>query len=325
MQRVFDGHPAVFRALREFLNRGHVVRILAGNHDVDLYWPQVQQMVREQIHGNTPCYAFVEDGYIFENGIYIEHGHQYSFDNSFEHWPRPILLGLDGVARLERPWGTYFMDMIYNEIEDIYPFVNKVYPHAQLAWAALRSFGNEANVSPWVIARLLAFFLTSGKRMLLEHMLGQGSHQSEGIDADQLVIEVGIDGSRRADVMRELGTVVQHARVSVGDGELPNMLGRNDTNGQRERARTLHEKDEASIVVFGHTHHPMSPAAPYGDERRWFNTGSWMPMIEIGDRVKPNWSELSKLTRSHDIRCLLIERRDVVDAVLHPLAYFSSS
>ena len=36
-----SGHPQVFTRLRGFMEAGHSITILAGNHDIDLLWPAV--------------------------------------------------------------------------------------------------------------------------------------------------------------------------------------------------------------------------------------------------------------------------------------------
>lgn len=44
---ILEGHAGIFTAMKEFQELGNVVTITAGNHDVDVYWPEVQKRIRE--------------------------------------------------------------------------------------------------------------------------------------------------------------------------------------------------------------------------------------------------------------------------------------
>lgn len=178
--RVCDGHPSVFAALDRFVARGGQVCLLPGNHDPDYHWPAVEAALRAKIGGHSPpAFVFVAGGAIHERGLYIEHGNQYAFDNRFDEWTRPILAAPDGL-RLERPWGTLFMDLVYNDAEAMYPFLNRIYPHEALAAIVARScIGGQ--VSLVLLARIVAFMLRRGKRFAWERLLGgEGETPSPG-------------------------------------------------------------------------------------------------------------------------------------------------
>lgn len=72
------------------------------------------------------------------------------------------------------------MDIVYNDLEELYPFVNKVHPHSRLAAIAIRSLlslrnriNKDARLSITALARLAAFLVTDGKYFMLGRLLGK--------------------------------------------------------------------------------------------------------------------------------------------------------
>lgn len=340
LERVIRGHPLVFDSLVGYLDRGGQVVIIPGNHDIDLHWPAVFELLRERLSGAAPPeLVFVGNGEVDERRVHIEHGNQYSFDNRFENWTDPFLTAPDGSRRIERPWGTLFMDLVYNGIEEAYPFVHQVHPARRMAWIALRSFGNSEHVSVKVLAQLIAFFILHGKRSALEHLLGEEEQVSEeGIE--QLLRRLGIarPPEQQEAIAREVISLVapQHNQSKhlensplpwlLGEGEGEDMdwlLGRNDKWGMRKRRQELFRSGEVDVVVFGHTHVPVdgnaSPWASADSPRREFNTGSWMPRIPLADGESPAWKDLKSRTKAHDIYYLALDLSDTPKGWLEPL------
>jgi UDP-2,3-diacylglucosamine pyrophosphatase LpxH len=91
LRRVAKRHPDVFEALGLMVARGHALTVIRGNHDVELYWEDVQNDFRALLlaaaersdeHGAIDPRAFCERiefnaWFYYSNGVYIEHGHQY--------------------------------------------------------------------------------------------------------------------------------------------------------------------------------------------------------------------------------------------------------
>jgi UDP-2,3-diacylglucosamine pyrophosphatase LpxH len=326
IDRVLRGHPRVFAALRRHLDEHHgQILLLAGNHDVDLHWPSTQAVLRDALGGAAaPDYCFVERGVIHERGLYVEHGNQYTHDNWFERWDHPIVDAPDG-PRLERPWGTFFMDLVYNDLETLYPFINKVYPHGRMAWIAMRSFRDDERVSVAALARLVAFFVTHGKRMAAEHLLlgdepaERPSTREQSIA--QLLARLG-DGAdpRRIDAIAEAALRLVEPDLPAAEAtvDVSGLLGRTDKDALARRAHTLLEDGAARVVVFGHTHAAIdgNREPPFGlaDPRRSFNTGSWTPSIPLTGRER--WSELAGLSWAHKLRYLVVDLGDTQAATL---------
>ena len=47
LERVMEAHAALIASLREFIERGHRVVLVPGNHDIDLFWPRVRDRLLE--------------------------------------------------------------------------------------------------------------------------------------------------------------------------------------------------------------------------------------------------------------------------------------
>lgn len=329
LRRVIEGHPRVFESLKTYLQNDGQVLVLPGNHDIDLHWPSVFEILREALGGfKSPQLSFVKEGEIDEQRIHVEHGNQYSFDNKFRSWKNPILDAPDGNRRLERSWGTFFMDVIYNGIEEKYSFVNQIHPTWRLGWIALKNFRDDERVSVKVIADLLLFFVLHGKRYSLEHLLGHEVEEtSQGVEEtfrsfgptgsqqrfEQIVDETikNLSSHKESEpppVMSLLGQE-ENCKAEWDDADLPWLLGRSDKKGMEKRQRDLLDSGEVDIVVFGHTHVPIDgnqKPSQKNNPQRVFNTGSWMPALHIEDD-RFRWADLKSCPRVSNVRYLAIE------------------
>jgi len=108
LDRVIAAHDTPFRDLTAFVERGHEVVILKGNHDAELHWDEVQVQLVERLAGFathdpdgvrarvTVSRWFWTDGDL----VYVEHGNQYDRFCSFDHVLEPTLTG---ARELEEP------------------------------------------------------------------------------------------------------------------------------------------------------------------------------------------------------------------------------
>lgn len=94
LRRVAERHRAIFVALAAFVADGHALTIVHGNHDVEFYWPSVQEEMRVQLFAHAGDRARAEGlsiertafderiefspWFFYRQGVaWIEHGHQY--------------------------------------------------------------------------------------------------------------------------------------------------------------------------------------------------------------------------------------------------------
>jgi UDP-2,3-diacylglucosamine pyrophosphatase LpxH len=101
LARVFDRHGTVMERLASFVRAGHSLVILRGNHDVDLFWDEVQTDLRERlvrlagVEGSDADafrirVTFVPWFYYEPGLVYVEHGHQYDGLCSFDFQLYPV-------------------------------------------------------------------------------------------------------------------------------------------------------------------------------------------------------------------------------------------
>lgn len=80
IEKILSDHKEWVNSLRTFINRGHRVIFVIGNHDVELYFPKVQAKILEMLSvepNRLQHVRFCEWFYISNGDTLIEHGHQY--------------------------------------------------------------------------------------------------------------------------------------------------------------------------------------------------------------------------------------------------------
>lgn len=166
--RIAEGHPIFFSALAWFLDRGNSLVILKGNHDIELFWPEVQDRFRdllfdasadlcladppwaassvdinldpEEFYKNLQENFSFEPWIYFEPGmLYLEHGNQYELFDVFEDFLYPVLPDRNRLIRL--PPGSFFVRYFFNKIEEAFPFADNLRPIPRfITWAFEQKF-----------------------------------------------------------------------------------------------------------------------------------------------------------------------------------------
>lgn len=80
MQVIIRDHPVFFEALRDFILRGNNVVLVAGNHDLELHFPEVRAEIAEALalpEEARARFRFSDWFYISNQDTLIEHGNQY--------------------------------------------------------------------------------------------------------------------------------------------------------------------------------------------------------------------------------------------------------
>lgn len=132
LKKCIEGHSIVIKALQIFLaKKKHTITYLFGNHDMDMIFPEVQELFKETIadtHDKDKIQFITErDYYRLPGGIEIHHGHQFDVINIVdysrliisENLPEPIL---------NIPWGSYFVLHVLNSVIKERPYVDHVKP-----------------------------------------------------------------------------------------------------------------------------------------------------------------------------------------------------
>jgi hypothetical protein len=140
-----------------------------GNHDLELYWPLVQQAIRSEIgHAHPPargCLArvlFCQEYFQLGN-LYIEHGHR--FDATTAVKGPPTLP--NAPSELNIPLGSLVNRYIINRLEGLEPFLDNIKPVQSLLWTLLRRhpgqvFSIARNALPFLVRAARPYWLRDG-------------------------------------------------------------------------------------------------------------------------------------------------------------------
>ncbi len=290
---IASGHPEVFQRLRRFMQDGHSITILAGNHDIDLLWSSVWATLASAIcppdaSGTLRLEPFHHTLGTGEQGrVYVQHGHEHDRANAFgNQMQKPFGVDDQDVKRLKRCWGTLFVDTVYNMLEQEYWFIDSVKPILRMVKLGLQgdlSFTKEALV---LIGK---FYLTKGIPQLGVSFSVPGAPGSE-VPPEQRTVESVLqtvdDGELRAlmqqrlqddptlraefeQQMQQFSPTEQQAMqemqaeidaMSPSEADMPSFglgLGMFES-AYRKAARMVMEADSSiATVVMGHTHHPI--------------------------------------------------------------------
>jgi len=173
---IAKGHPIFFQALAWFVAQpGNELLLMKGNHDIEMYWPDVQQKMRLILQGaygawrqtavpndnhallpllpNMPDELNLADlnksvtfppSFLYEPGLfYAEHGCQYEPANSFRNFEDPRLPATsdfpDAPNYIELPSGSLFVRYFFNDVEHIHPFADNMKPISRYVFWLLRN------------------------------------------------------------------------------------------------------------------------------------------------------------------------------------------
>lgn len=149
---IIEGHEGIFSALADFVKRKNALTIAAGNHDVDLCWPRVQQRLKEVI-GEVEFAVGADWFYRYDQRLVIGHGNQFDPANRFKRWENPILPVPGGAPRLEMCAGTLLMVKFINSLEEKYPFADNLKPLTALARLLYVERRSDFYAALWTLGR----------------------------------------------------------------------------------------------------------------------------------------------------------------------------
>jgi UDP-2,3-diacylglucosamine pyrophosphatase LpxH len=146
---IFHGHRRVFQALAEFLGEGNHVKIIKGNHDVQLFWDGVQRRIRDRLEefGQSGTKKAIRENleflpwfYYVPGLLYVEHGNQYESSTSFENFLCPLLpVDYRGSGKnIELDLGGIVIRYFSNRMEVIDPLADNYRPLSQYLKSFIR-------------------------------------------------------------------------------------------------------------------------------------------------------------------------------------------
>ncbi|RMG91770.1 MAG: hypothetical protein D6706_17925 [Chloroflexi bacterium] len=209
LQRIAAGHPLFFQALGWFLaHDGNELILLKGNHDIEIYWPEAQQVIRQLLveayddwHDEVKLTGGLDSplpfsaelpenlnfrrletavrfppSFYLEDGLfYAEHGCQYEPANAFDNFENPTLP--DNPQLIALPSGSFFVRYFFNKVEEIHPFADNMKPISRyLAWVIQNAPSAAARFLVDLLPRFLLAYVKSklkGLRDWRRRMRGQ--------------------------------------------------------------------------------------------------------------------------------------------------------
>lgn len=331
LDAILGGHQDIFQALGQFAGRGNRVTLGAGNHDVDLYWADVQKKVNAAAPGVG--FEMGKDVVTRHGGkLVIGHGHMIDPANSFKNWADPFVVR-NGELRLEMCPGTLFMVKFVNGLEDRYKFSDNMKPVTALArllykeqrwglavaaWSFLSFVGrhptvalsaddqklvgansigarvtDELAVNPEFLARVTGAYRELVNASATEAEVAEALSTEEAVNdfVNRLIVE-GVGPDR----LVELFDVPSGATLGSAGGEHLSIIKAgmaHDKEELRQEAENRLAEPGVEVVVFGHTHQPHEWRGLSGDlEGGYFNPGSWTRYVDVTDMADLKLADL---------------------------------
>ena len=179
LARILSDHPVLVDALGRFLAAGHRIVYVMGNHDRELHFPEVQEVLRGALRdaaaraGGT----FEEEALVIEpwflyvpGRIYAEHGHQYDYYTSFRYLLEPTV-ERRGKREIALPMGNISNRLLMGRMGYFNPhagdYILNVF-HYVSHWLRFYAFSRHGLVLTWFLGSLMALgrLMATKKRLL---------------------------------------------------------------------------------------------------------------------------------------------------------------
>ena len=311
LETILSGHFDVMRALRQFQAEGNQITIVPGNHDVDLYWEDIQLRLRQCIADSLHFEIGMDWIERYSGRLHICHGHLWDPANKFENWDCPRIDTAPGGPRLEMCPGTLFMVKFVNGLEAIYPFADNLHPVQNLAGLLMRHDKVGLAAVGWMFLKFSGCHpKTLGMKsdvdigtLLLRRireddtftaMVAQACNTLEtGWTAGRIRAEIRTEKQLVNVMMRLLGNLplldwqnlFSPEQTSTLGGAKGHTLGKIigaknfGKNSLRERSQERFDNvPKAEVIVMGHTHIPDMVPLSGG---MYLNPGSWTRYIDL--------------------------------------------
>ncbi len=129
IQVILKDHEVFMNGLKKFIQNGHRVVFVIGNHDVELHFPQVQKQITLFLgldEAQKKQIRFCEWFYISNQDTLIEHGNQYDPYCVCEQPTHPFVQGYN-FKSMKLPFGNVACRMILNGMGFFNPHVDSNY------------------------------------------------------------------------------------------------------------------------------------------------------------------------------------------------------
>ena len=294
-----QGHYLFFEALAEWLTAGNKLVIVKGNHDLELYWKGIRNTIRLMLaeiivkHSGKrtdevfeefifPNLFFTDHSVTFNDSVYIEHGCIY---DKFSHVQGEPLLQNKEENKI--PFGSFFNRYLLNNLEVVYPFLDNVRPRNKILPLIVR---DHLDLGIKVFFRYIPFLIKLIPKGYFFYMFGK----LLAFAIPLLILMIWICISVWAAIssgnihLPELNSWIITPLKAISYGILSYFFVKIVAYFQLAEPEHLNEDakkvidthPEYKFVIFGHTHNPEQ----FEYKGSWFyNTGTWIPIIEISN------------------------------------------
>ena len=312
LRRCIVGHEALFQGLARWLSDGrNELVIVKGNHDLEWYWRGVRDGLRlalarmiaaergddlDDVLTRTvlPSLIFVDDALLIDSQVYIEHGHRYDRFTYVLGEPAQIYDRKRNEPELNIPFGSFFNRYLLNRLEGAYPFIDNIRPRQNILPIVIRErfplalslifqhillllkvlkkewryvrfmFGR---VFLLLVALLVPVALVVAGVINTDVLFTPSGERAEATSTFGRIMEGVFDG------LRYLGGLI----LSYLLARLVAWLQLEEPDSLEEPARELLGRIGYDFATMGHTHNPNQF---HLDGSRFYNTGTWIPIVE---------------------------------------------
>lgn len=313
LRRAMAGHPELFAALARWLaDRTNELIIVKGNHDLEWYWRGVRDALRLALAEEAapivaepietvlvdivlPNLHVIDDAIVIDTDLYVEHGHRYDRFTYVLGEPAMVYDTKRGEKELNIPFGSFFNRYLLNRLEGVYPFIDNIRPRENIlpivmrerfplalnllfrhVWLLILVLKKEKRYVRFMLARVFSFLAVLALPLgLLGFALAEGLLPSlpstPTVTDDPTLLERGA-----AAVMQGLSSI-GGLLLSYLLARLVAWLQLEEPSSLDEPARNILRNTDYRFVTMGHTHNP----GQFQIDGRWFyNTGTWIPIVE---------------------------------------------
>ncbi len=309
--KIKEGHPLFFIALAKWLVNGNRLLILKGNHDLEIYWDKVRNYFRVMlaesiIHTHSdkeieetlkymvlPKIKFVDDSVLINEDFYIEHGHRY--DKFTMVLDSPTLKNFP--TQINIPLGSFFNRYFINRAEMYYPYLDKVRPMGNIIPMLLRDnfplalkiiFEQIPLVLRILSTNLRYVWFTINKVFWL--ILALIIPVIIAIVFYWASIEAYLFGSAKSSnntsvFLQFVTTIAKSTAILVMSYFLARLVGwfqLTEPDSLEAFAKNRAQDNNFRIMTMGHTHNPGEYLF-FDDQVRFYNSGTWIPVIEMSN------------------------------------------
>jgi len=182
--RILADHPGFIATLARLLVAGHRVVVTIGNHDRELWFDDVANLLRARLAAAcdatsasptlpaAPLGEFVIEPWFFyvEGEIYVEHGHQYDYYSSFRYNLEPIVTR-HGEPHIALSTGNLSNRFLLSNIGFFNPhatdYILSAYGYIR-HWLRHYAFSRRFLILTWFIGSVRALSAILGTRARLE-------------------------------------------------------------------------------------------------------------------------------------------------------------